>query len=78
MVHRNSIQRRSFPVPKDILPRTFELFQHCIQTAQGDGLLAPFQSENGGRWKPNLLGKLGKRHVSPLSFQEFGQLFVQW
>ncbi len=60
-----------------VFPRTLQLAQHGIQTAQGDRLLAPFQSKNGGRRQANLPGKLRERHVPTLIPQPSGQLFVE-
>lgn len=68
----------SFPLAKHIPQRAFELSQHRIQTPQGDGLFTPFQPEYRGWWKPHLFRERRERRVTPLSFQELGELFVQW
>ena len=76
--HRAWAQSCLFPLTEHIRQRAFKLFHHRIQPPQGDGLLTPLQSEYRGRWKSNLFRELGERHVSPLSAEEFCQLFVQW
>ena len=64
-------------VPEHIPQRHLESFQHRIQTAERDRLIALLQSKERGGREAGELGELSERHLAAGLLQELGELLVE-
>ena len=65
------------PPTKHILPTHLQPIHDLLETPQGDALFTVLQTEQRAPGESCLLGEGGKRHLSALFFEEFGELLVQ-
>jgi len=64
-------------VPEHIPQRHLQPFQHRLQTAERDGLIALLQSKERGGREAGELRELSERHLAAGLLQEFRELLVE-